>query len=253
MYYIRKRVAGGDFVAGTWCSLALPAICEIIGESGYDWLLIDMEHAPGTPVSLLQQLQAVRGFSLAPIVRVPALDRAYVKWALDLGASGIMFPGIDTAEQAAEAVSFMRYDPHGVRGVSGAARCAGYGRHFSAYVAEADENLLTVVQIESARAVKNCEAIARTDGVDVLFVGPMDLSTSLGLPGRFADPRFMDVLRQVAHAACAAGRACGILLPDPGLVPHLRDMGYTFVAVSSDTNILVKYLAEYRQQIGREA
>lgn len=249
MYYIRKRVAAGEFVAGTWCSLASPAICEMVGETGYDWMLIDMEHAPGTPVSLLQQLQAIRGFSLAPIVRVPSLDRAYVKWALDLGASGIMYPCIDTAEQAAEAVAFMRYDPRGVRGVSGAARCAGYGRRFSAYVAEADENLLTVVQIESALAVENCEAIARTDGVDVLFVGPMDLSTNLGLPGRFGDQRFMDVLQRVADTARIAGRACGILLPDPGLVPRLRDMGYTFVAVSSDTNILVRYLAEYRQRM----
>lgn len=244
MYYIRERIGNGDFVAGTWCSLASPMVCEIIAGSGYDWMLLDMEHAPGTPLSLLGQLQAMQGFPVAPVVRVPVLDRVSVKWALDLGASGIMFPSIGTPEEAARAVSFMRYEPEGVRGVGGAARCAGYGARFPAYFAEANRSLLAVTQIESPLAVENGPAIARVEGVDVLFVGPMDLSTSLGMPGRFADPAFMDVLQRVSDAARAAGKASGILLPDPGLVPRLREMGYTFIAVSSDTAILTRYMAE---------
>jgi 2-keto-3-deoxy-L-rhamnonate aldolase RhmA len=243
MHYIRSEALQHRFLAGTWCSLASPVSCELIGHAGYDWLLLDMEHAPSTPHSLLGQLQAVRGLPVAPIVRVPVLDGVAVKWVLDLGASGVMFPNIDTPEQAAAAVSFMRYPPAGVRGVGAAARCADYGFTFPTYFAEANRNLLTVTQIESPRAVEACGDIAAVDGVDVLFVGPMDLSTSLDLPRRFEDARFMEVLARVADTARSHGKAAGILIPDPTLTAAMRDLGFTFVAVGADCGILARQLA----------
>ena len=238
MQYVRDRVLKREFFAGTWCSLASPMASEIIGLAGYDWALLDQEHSPSTGFSLLGQLQSLAASATAPIVRVPWLDRMFVKSALDLGASGIMFPSIDTAEQAAEATRHLRYAPRGIRGVSGGARCSGYGYAFQEYYAEAGDNLLGVMQIETGAAVENCERMAAVDGADVLFVGPMDLGTNVNLPGRFKDDTFMALLARVSEAARQNGKAAGILLPDTSLVPVLKGMGYTFIAVGSDSAIL---------------
>ena len=242
MFDIRERVLRGDFVAGPWCSLNSPAAAEITGLCGFDWALLDSEHAPTTTAGLMAQMQALSRFLTAPIVRIPWLDRVAIKWSLDIGAAGIMVPYVETEEQAREAVSFMRYAPEGVRGVAGATRASDFGFGFKDYFAESNKRLLTVAQMETQLAVDNSRAIAAVDGVDVLFVGPMDLSASLNLPERFADPAFMDVLQLVSDNARSEGKACGILLPDATLIPTLKEMGYTFVAVSSDVNVLTKHL-----------
>ena len=128
MFDIRERVLKGEFVAGTWCSLGSPAAAEITALCGFDWVLLDAEHAPSTTAGIMSQMQAVSRFATAPIVRVPWLDRVAVKWSLDIGAAGIMVPYVETVEQAREAVSFMRYAPEGVRGVAGATRASvGFG------------------------------------------------------------------------------------------------------------------------------
>lgn len=244
MNTIRKRVQNGEFLSGTWCSLGSPVVAEISALCDFDWLLLDAEHAPSTTSGLMAQMQAISRFNTAPIVRIPWLDRVAIKWSLDIGAAGIMIPYVETVAQAQEAISFMRYAPEGVRGVAGATRSSDFGLDFPAYFAEANQNLLAVAQIETGAAVENSRAIAAVDGVDVLFVGPMDLSTSLDMPKRFADPEFLHILEKIAANARAEGKACGILLPSLDLVPLLRDMGYTFVAISSDVNILAKHLKE---------
>ena len=251
MFAIRERVLKGDFLAGTWCSLNSPAAAEITARSGFDWALLDAEHAPSSTAGLMAQMQAMSRFPTAPIVRIPWLDRVAVKWSLDIGAAGIMVPYVETEAQAREAVSYMRYAPEGVRGVAGATRASGFGFEFAAYFAEANRTLLTVAQIETQLAVDNSRAIAGVDGVDVLFVGPMDLSASLNLPGRFGDAAFMDVLQRVCDNARAEGKACGILLPGPDLIPRFKEMGYTFVAVSSDVNVLAKHLKGIEQALRR--
>lgn len=244
MKYIRSRVLKGENVYGVWCSLASPIAAEIVAGAGYDWMLLDVEHAPGSPMTLLSQLQAASAFPAIPIVRVPILDRVWCKWALDMGASGIMFPNIDNAAQAKDAVSFMRYPPQGVRGVGAATRASDYGRDFRRYANEAQEQIIGVMQIESQEAVQHCKAIAAVDGVDVLFVGPADLGASLDLPERFADRRFMDILQRIVRAATEHGKAAGILLPSPDLAPILREMGYSFIGVGSDSTLLVRALTE---------
>lgn len=244
MNTIRKRVQNGEFLAGTWCSLGSPVVAEISALCDFDWLLLDAEHAPSSTTGLMAQMQAMSRYTTAPIVRIPWLDRVAIKWSLDIGAAGIMIPYVETVEQAREAISFMRYAPAGVRGVAGATRSSEFGLDFPAYFAGANESLLAVAQIETPTAVENSRAIAAVDGVDVLFVGPMDLSTSMDMPRRFADPQFLAVLETIAASARAEGKASGILLPSLDLVPKLRDMGYTFMAVSSDVNILTKHLRE---------
>ncbi|MDR2077297.1 MAG: 2,4-dihydroxyhept-2-ene-1,7-dioic acid aldolase [Desulfovibrio sp.] len=244
MYYIRERVLAGEFMAGTWCSLGSAIAAEIVGLAGYDWVLLDSEHAPSTAPGLMAQMQALSRFAAAPIVRIPWLDQVYIKWALDLGASGIMVPYVETEEQAACAVSCMRYSPQGIRGLGTATRASDYGYAFPDYFSRANAELLTVVQIETLRAVDNAAAIAAVNGVGVLFVGPMDLSNNGKMPGKFSDPRFMDMLEGIAAAARGQGKACGILLPEAGLVPSLREIGYTFIAVGSDSGLLTRHFRE---------
>ncbi len=240
MMDFRKRIQSGAFMAGTWCSLGSPSITELIGLCGFDWVLLDGEHAPSTTPGLMAQMQALNGSSTSSIVRIPWLDRVHIKWALDIGAEGIMVPYVENAEQAMEAVSYMKYPPSGARGVAGAMRACRYGLDVAGYLAQADSKHAAIMQIENRKGVDNCRSIAGVDGVDVLFVGPMDLSMSLGMPGRFSDPCFMEVLEQIASAAREEGKASGILLPSVELLPAMRKMGYSFIAVSSDINILAK-------------
>lgn len=244
MKYIRSRVQNRETVYGVWCSLVSSICGEIVAGAGYDWMLLDMEHAPGSPATLLRQLQAVAAFPTVPVVRLPMTDRGWCKWALDLGASGVVFPDIDSAARAEEAVSFMQYPPRGVRGVGAAVRASDYGREFRRYATRAQRQLLGVMQIESPEAVEQCPAIAAVEGVDVLFVDPVDLGASLELPEPFADQRFMAVLRGVADAARGRGKAAGILLPTPDLAPAVREMGYTFISVGPDAALLARMLAD---------
>lgn len=240
MHYIREKVLSGSFMAGTWCNLGSSITAEMAASAGFDWILLDQEHGPGDNETLLRQLQAVGQRPCAPIVRIAWNEIARFKRALDLGAMGIMVPYVQTAEEAQQAVSFLRYPPEGRRGVAGTPRAAGYGAGFDAYYAEANRNLLSVHQIETARSIENMHDIARVDGADVLFVGPLDLSISVGMPKRFEDPEFRNLLSQVAACAKDAGKAAGILLPSVRLLSMAHDLGFTFVAVGSDGGLVVE-------------
>jgi 2-keto-3-deoxy-L-rhamnonate aldolase RhmA len=162
------------------------------------------------------------------------------KRALDLGAMGIMVPYIQTAIEAQNAVSYLRYPPDGQRGAAASPRVTGYGADFEVYFSEANRNLLSVHQIETARAIENLQDIAAVDGVDVLFVGPLDLSISVGMPRRFEDPEFRQLLSKIAFSAKQAGKAAGILLPSTELIDMVHGMGFTFVAVDNDGGMVVK-------------
>jgi len=240
VHYIKERVLAGEVLAGVWCNLASSITTEIAALAGFDWLLIDQEHGPGDNETLLRQLQAVGERPCAPIVRIVWNEMPRFKRALDLGAMGIMVPYIQTVEEAQRAVSYMRYPPEGLRGAAISPRATGYGARFEAYFTEANRNLLLVNQIETARAVENIQEIARVKGIDILFVGPLDLSLSLEMPKRFEDPEFRVVIAKVAHAAREAGKAAGILLPSVQLVEMVHDMGFTFVAVGSDGSMVVE-------------
>jgi len=240
MHYIREKVLAGEFMAGAWCNLASSITVEIAASAGFDWILIDQEHGPGGSETLMRQLQAVGQRSCAPIVRIAWNEMPRFKRALDLGAMGIMVPYIQTATEAQNAVSYLRYPPEGLRGAAASPRATGYGVNFDTYFSEANHNLLSVHQIETARAIKNLQDIAAVDGVDVLFVGPLDLSISVGMPKRFDDPEFRQLLSKVAISARKAGKAAGILLPSAELIDLVHGMGFTFVAVGSDGGMVVK-------------
>jgi 4-hydroxy-2-oxoheptanedioate aldolase len=230
----RAQVLAGEWLAGAFVNLGSSLTAEIAGRSGFDWLLLDHEHGPGGEETLLHQLQAVAATPAVPIVRIAHNETVRFKRALDLGAAGIMVPYVNSAAEAEAAVAAMRYPPRGVRGVAKSTRAAYFGQDFDAYYATAHQRLVTMAQIETPEAVEQAAAIAAVDGVDVLFVGPVDLTTHYGVPGKFDDPRFVAARKAVVAAARKAGKAAGILTLLPEHVPLVRAEGYTVVTLGSD-------------------
>lgn len=230
------RVRSGEVLTGTFALLGSPLTVEICGSAGFDWVLIDLEHGAGDDYVLLSQLQALAATPAAGLARVASNSRVDITKALDRGAVGVMVPRIETAADAQAAVRHVRYPPHGDRGVALMNRGAGFGS-ISAQDLQAVEPLL-IVQIETPPALSNLSAIAGTAGVDVLFVGPSDLTWSLGAPGQFEDPAYRAAIRDVAETAAQHSKAAGILLSDLDAVPYHLDLGYTFIGISGDAGLL---------------
>lgn len=230
----RRRVLAHEWVCGTFLCLGSPLTVEIAGLAGFDFILIDHEHGPGGEDTLLHQLQAAAATPAFPIVRVAANDTPRFKRVLDAGACGVMVPYVGSADEARIAVAAMRYPPRGIRGVAKFHRGSAFGADFEAYYLHAHERLLCVVQIETPQGLEHVDQIAGVDGVDVVFVGPTDLSYNMGIRDELSHPRFRDALERVSAAASRHGKAAGILVHDPALVRTCRDLGYTFVALGSD-------------------
>ena len=243
----RKRVLAREWVCGTFLNIGSTLTVEIAGLAGFDWILIDHEHGPGGEDTLLHQLQAAAGTPAFPVVRIPVNETARFKRVLDMGACGVMVPYVNTAAEARAAVAAMRYPPHGIRGVAKFHRGCGFGADFEEYYLHGHERLLTVVQIETPEAVANIDEIAAVDGADVLFVGPTDLSYNMGIRDQLESPQFTEAAKKVSAAAKKHGKAAGVLVHIPALVPKMRDLGYTFVALGSDgggvRNSLLSYVA----------
>lgn len=235
---LKQRLNEGQTVLGCFLSLGSALTAEIMGRAGYDWALIDLEHGAGDERDALAQMQALAGTAAAAVVRVESNARQRAHRVLDLGASGIMFPRIDTAEDAHAAVAAMRYPPHGVRGVAFSNRACEFGSAFQSYMQASLESLLCIVQIETRESVANVEAIAEVDGVDVLFIGPSDLSQSFGVLGKFDHPDFRAAIERTVKAARCTGKHLGILLPKPEDFPHYRELGFRFLASGSDGVLL---------------
>jgi 4-hydroxy-2-oxoheptanedioate aldolase len=230
----KKRVVAREWLTGTFINLGSPVTAEIAAHAGFDWILIDHEHGAGGEDTMFNQLRAVGGAPAAPIVRIAANEAWRFKRVLDAGAHGVMVPFVNSADEARAAVSSMRYPPAGIRGVARFHRGAAYGAEFDDYLKHASERLLLVAQIETPAGVANVEAISAVDGIDVLFVGPTDLTYSMGIPEQFEHADYLAAQRRVVAAANSAGKAAGILVHNPALVAASRDLGFTFVALGSD-------------------
>lgn len=234
----RQRIHAGETLFGAWASLGSPGSAELLGRSGLDWVVVDMEHGNTTESELLAHLTAIEVSGSLALVRPQSGERLRIGRALDMGAAGVVIPRLDTAEQVREAVTFLRYPPTGQRGVALLTRGARLGTVNHAGVAALNDDIVGVVQIESPLALDAAEEFAATDGVDVLFVGPADLSHSLGIPGQFGNPVYQEALRKVVAACRAHGKAAGILLYDPAsFKPHL-DLGYTFIGIGADISFV---------------
>jgi 2-keto-3-deoxy-L-rhamnonate aldolase RhmA len=231
----RQRVLAGETLIGAFSDLASPLAAELLGNAGMDWVVLDLEHGAATEADLLALFYAVGTTPMAAIVRPPSAERLRVGRALDLGAAAIMLPQLQSIEQVREAVSFLRYPPVGVRGVALRTRGADMGTLALADIARVvNERIVGIVQIESAGAAAAADEIAALPEVDVLFVGPADLSHALGVPGQFADPGYLDALRTVVAATQRHGKAAGILLYDPAAFEPHFELGFRFVGLGSE-------------------
>ncbi|RWI89976.1 MAG: 2-dehydro-3-deoxyglucarate aldolase [Mesorhizobium sp.] len=224
---------------GVWCSLASALTTEIVAGSGTGWLLIDGEHSPNHLRSIMAQLQVAAAFPCEAVVRLPSDDANLIKQALDIGARSLMIPNVRTADQARSIVAAMTYAPGGFRGFSVGHRANAFGR-IAGYHAKAREQQLLAVQIEDENGVANAAEIAAVDGVDVLFVGPGDLSTNMGAMGNPGAAHVQQAIASVCRAAAAAGKASGILAPVKADADRYLADGFTMVAVGSDLGLLAR-------------
>lgn len=248
----RQRVLAGDTLIGAFSDLASSLAVELLGQAGMDWTVLDLEHGAATEADLLSLLYAVGTTPMAAIVRPPSAERLRVGRALDLGAAGIMLPQLQSIEQVREAVMFLRYPPAGVRGVALRTRGADLGALGHGDVARVvNQRIVGIVQIESPGAVAVADEIAAMDEVDVLFVGPADLSHALGVPGRFDDPTYLEALRTVAAATARHGKSAGILIYDAGAFERHLELGYRFIGLGSEGSYVSAGAAAMLRAAGR--
>ncbi len=215
---LRRRLTAGETLYGTFLGLGSSLAAEACALAGFDWLLVDLEHG-------------------AMLVRVESTDRIRAGRVLDLGAEGVMFPRLESAADAEQAVRHLRYPRQGDRGVATYNRACGFGLHPEA-LATANDRIVGIIQVENRPAVERVADIAAVPGVDVLFIGPRDLSYDLGVPGDTSAPVFREAVQRVLAAADHAGIAAGILAPDADTARRYADDGFRFIGVSSDATLL---------------
>lgn len=248
---LKKRLAAGETLSGCWLNLGSPLTAEIVGLAGFDWVLLDLEHGAGEPKDLLHQLQALGNTSAAPVVRVESVAKQRIHRVLDVGAEGVMCPQIKSVEDAITAVKGMHYPPFGHRGVAKMVRATGFGKNFDAYVANTQSDIVGIIQIETVEAVENVAAIAAIDGVDVLFIGPADLTMSLGIFGQLDHPLFTDALKKIISAAKNAGKATGILIFDSKDFTVYQEMGIQMIACGSDATFVANDATELAKKLNQ--
>ena len=235
---------------GLWLSLANSYTAELCASTGFGWLLLDSEHAPNDVRAILQQLQAVAPYPSHPIVRPVSGDVALIKQLLDIGAQTLLVPMVDTAEQARRLVSAMRYPPEGMRGVGSAvARVSRFGLR-SDYLDRANGEVCLLVQAETRQALENLDEICAVDGVDGVFIGPADLSASLGHRGNPGHPEVQAAIEGAIRRIVASDKAAGTLVSDNALARRYLELGCSFVAVGLDVRILASGARALRAEFG---
>jgi 4-hydroxy-2-oxoheptanedioate aldolase len=235
----KQALAKQERQVGLWCGLANPIAAEILAGAGFDWIVIDGEHAPNDITTLLPQLQAMRGGAAEPVFRVPWNDMVIIKRALDVGARSLLIPFVQNAGEARKAVAAARYPPLGIRGVSVTPRANDYGR-ITNYHRNAHLDLCILVQLETKDALKEIEAVAAVEGVDGIFIGPSDLAAAFGQLGNPRHPDVQAAIKEAAQRIRAAGKSAGFLTGNPDDAEALFAMGYNFTAVGSDVGILAR-------------
>lgn len=251
---LRARILAREPLLGTFLNMGSTVAAELYGEAGLDFAIVDMEHGATTEASLLAMLHAVGSTGAEAVVRVEEGTRLRIGRALDFGAQSVMVPRVDTLEHAREIVRFVRYPPSGTRGIALPTRFARYGRLTHADVATAHEQVALFIQVESSSALEAVEQVAAVDGVDVLFVGPTDLSHALGVPGNLAADEYRRAVERVGRACADHGKAAGVLLWSWDDLPLYRAAGYTVLAVGSDGSTIAsaarRLVTDFSERLG---
>lgn len=238
-FSVKERLTAGERLHGCWIEAFSPVMTEIVALSGYDVAMIDLEHGPGDVMDALRQIQVIAAHECAPLIRVGSTDRNMIKKAMDIGPAGLMIPDIQTAEEARDVVAACRYGPEGVRGAAPAlVRASGYGGNLNRYLQDINEGFLLIGQVESSRGAANIEEIAAVEGMDMLFIGPADLSASLGALGDFTPDRFTSTFESLQRAILNAGKWLGCIPFHDWDASRLYGNGHHLVLSGVDTLLL---------------
>ncbi|MBL0372693.1 HpcH/HpaI aldolase/citrate lyase family protein [Rhizobium sp. KVB221] len=241
---LKAMLNAGQATTGLWLSLTSPYVAELAGYTGFDWLMIDGEHAPNDIMTIMAQLQVLKGSSSSIAVRPPVGETHLIKQLLDIGAQSLLIPMVESGEQAEKLVRAVRYPPHGIRGVGASgARASNFG-NITDYMATADSQICLMLQIESRAGMAALDAIATTDGVDCVFIGPSDLAADMGFPGNPFAPEVQAVIEDAIIRIRAHGKAAGVYMGDPDYVKRYLEIGATMIAIGSDAAVLARGLKE---------
>ncbi|MCP4142003.1 MAG: 2,4-dihydroxyhept-2-ene-1,7-dioic acid aldolase [Chloroflexi bacterium] len=234
----KQKLVRSDLLIGTIVTLPAPEITEIYSQAGFDWLFIDLEHST-LSIKDAQAILQTAGEKAACLIRVPSIDEAWIKRVLDIGPAGIIIPQVKSAEEAKLAIQLCKYPPEGLRSV-GLARAHEYGEKFQEYVASANNEVAVVLQIEHIDAVHNIEEIIKVPGIDSLFIGPYDLSASMGKTGQVTDPEIQNAIAHVKKIAEEANIPLGIFGASADAVKAYIEEGYSLITVGIDTMLIAK-------------
>jgi 4-hydroxy-2-oxoheptanedioate aldolase len=236
---LKRALRDGHAQIGLWSTLTSPVATEVVAGSGFDWVLLDTEHAPNDVTSVHRQLQAMQGSAASAVVRPYWNDAVLFKRLLDIGVQSLLVPFVQNADEARLAVAATRYPPEGFRGVATTIRANQYGRAKD-YLRRAHDEICVIVQVETPQAIANVEAIAAVDGVDGLFIGPSDLAASMGHLGNNGHPDVRGEIERAIRRIHATGKCAGILAPVEADARHWLELGCLFVGVGNDTGILAR-------------
>ena len=239
---LKTALAAGQSLHGIWMSLSSPIVAEIVGDAGFDWVLVDCEHAPNDLPTLREQLQAMRGSESNLLARPPWNDMVLIKQFMDVGVQNFIIPYVQNPQEARDAVAATRYPPEGVRGVAGSSRASNFGRN-KTYLKEANKAVTVIVQVETMEAMNELEEIAQVPGVDGVFIGPADLSASMGHLGDIEHSEAQAAIRDAAERLKAIGVPSATLAFDPEVAERYIGYGYQMVCIGSDQSCLMGGLA----------
>jgi len=237
----KHALVAGKQQIGLWVSLASPYSAEVVAGAGFDWIVIDTEHSPNEVDTTLAQLQVVAAYPVSPVVRPAWNDKVLIKRHLDIGAQTLLVPYVQDGEEAAAAVAAVRFPTRGVRGVAGVTRASRFGR-VADYAKRAEDELCLLLQVENRAGLDHLEEIARTDGVDGVFIGPADLAAGLGHLGEQSHPDVQSAIQDAIRRIRACGKAAGILATDEASARRYMEWGTTFTAVGLDVMVLAREL-----------
>jgi 2-keto-3-deoxy-L-rhamnonate aldolase RhmA len=249
---LKTKLKAGKKTIGAWAQLASPFTAEILSSAGFDWLMLDMEHGPGDILTLISQIQAMKGSDSVPLVRAPWNDFVIIKRILDAGAQGVLIPYVNNQIEAEQAVKACKYPLEGIRGVAGSPRAAGYGQNLGNYLQKANEEICIMMAIETHEAVANLDGILQVNGLDVVFIGPMDLASSMGYFGSPFQPEVQAAIQTIEIKVLAAGKILATTTETWEQTQKLFERGYQMLMLMADgvslATLAAQKVHQFREQ-----
>jgi len=251
---VKRKLQNGEKTIGAFLQTLSPVAAEIMAGAGFDWLIVDLEHSPGGFDNLQSQVQAMNGSGVVPFARAPWNDAVAIKRILDTGVMGVLVPYVNTRSEAQAAVAACKYPPQGIRGVAGSPRAAGYTRNTMPYLSSANDQTIVMTAVETREAVENLDEILQVEGLDGIFIGPVDLASSLGYLGDPSQPEVQEMIALIEKKVLASDKFLGTLAGNWDKARHCFDKGYRWMVVMQDGATLVRasdeVMARFRKDFG---